>query len=230
MEARRRVWGFSLALLCVACGGNNATSGQGGAGGHGTTGAGGHAGAAGGGAGSAGTSGGGAGQTGTGGGAGDAGSAGAAGGGAGSAGTPGGNAGNAGAAGGRAGASGGNAGEAGGAAGATGDCAEPVPCEGYDDRPDAHLAAAISCLSPSAAHTNAPLTLAIYGHHLATGAGQNAIVTLDSGSPLNGVPVTACHLDVQVPADQFTAARQASVVVSPGGWIQASPPALLTVH
>ena len=139
--------------------------------------------------------------------------------------------GQAGAAGGGAGASGGNAGAAGGGtAGTTGACAEPVPCEGYDDRPDAHLAAAITCLSPSEARTNAPFTLTIYGHHLATGAGQYAIVTLDSGAPLNGVPVTACHLDVQVPADQLTAARQVSVVVSPGGWTLASPPALLTVH
>ena len=154
--------------------------------------------------------------------------AGAAGGGAG---------GHAGAAGGGAGTSGGNAGSAGhaggaggGAAGATGACAEPVPCEGYDNRPDAHLAAEISCLSPSAVLANAPFTLAIYGHHLATGAGQYAIVTLDSGTPLNGVPVTACHLDVQVPADQVATARQAAVVVSPGGWTQDSPPALLTVH
>ncbi len=143
-----------------------------------------------------------------------------------------GNLGNAGAFGGGAGTSGGNAGASGsgGAAGAAQACAEPVPCEGYDDRPDAHLAAAISCLSPSEARANAPLTLAIYGHHLATGAGQYAIVTLDSGTPLNGVPVTACQLDVQVPADQLTAARQVSVVVSPGGWTMASPPALLTVH
>jgi len=151
----------------------------------------------------------------------------------GAAGTNSGEAGKAGAAGGGAGnggAAGGDAGAAGGSAGTSGACAEPVPCDGYDDRPDAHLAAAISCLSPNSVAANAPFTLAIYGHHLATGAGQYAIVTLDSGTPLNGVPVTACHLDVQVPADQVATARQASVVVSPGGWTLPSPPALLTVH
>ena len=207
--------------LILALGGCGSSSGVSDGGSGGTSGAAGHGG--GGATGNAGATGGGAGTTG-----GHAGNAGAAGGGAG---TSGGNAGNAGAAGGGAGASGGNAGAAGGgAAGTTGACAEPVPCEGYDDRPDAHLAAAITCLSPSEARTNAPFTLAIYGHHLATGAGQDAIVTLDSGTPLNGVPVTACHLDVQVPADQLTAARQVSVVVSPGGWTLASPPALLTVH
>jgi hypothetical protein len=196
------VWGFSVALMSTACGSSSGISGQAGAGGHGPADAGGNAGAAGGAAGSAGN----ARMTG--------GDAGAAGGGAGTSGGHGGN----------AGTSGGSAG------GASVACAEPVPCEGYDDRPDAHLAAAISCLSPSAVPANAPFTLAIYGHHLATGAGQYAIVTLDSGTPLNGVPVTACHLDVQVPADQIATARQASVVVSPGGWTLASPPALLTVH
>jgi hypothetical protein len=92
------------------------------------------------------------------------------------------------------------------------------------------VAAVITCLSPSAAPRNAALTLAIYGHHLATGAGQPAIVTVGSGVALNGVPVTACHLDVQVPANQLATAGQAAVVVSPGSWIQSSGPATLTVQ
>jgi hypothetical protein len=88
----------------------------------------------------------------------------------------------------------------------------------------------ISCLSPSTTPANAPLTLAIYGHHLATAPGANAIVTIGGGVALNGVPVTACHIDVQVPANQITMPRQAPVVVSPGGFTRESAPALLTVQ
>lgn len=117
----------------------------------------------------------------------------------------------------------------GGTGGNAGACGEPVSCEGYDDRPDAGLAAVITCLSPSSVSANAPFTLAIYGHHLATGAGQPAIVTFDSHDPSNGVPVTACHIDVQVPANQLATPGQVSVVVSPGGWIH-SASAPLTVH
>jgi hypothetical protein len=134
-------------------------------------------------------------------------------------------------AGGGAGGNGGAAGNsAGGAGGGAGTCSEPVPCEGYDDGPDAHLAAEISCLAPNAVPANSAFTLAIYGHHLATGAGQYAIVTVGSGIALNGVPVTACHLDVQVPADQVAAPLPVSVVVSPGGWTLASAPATLSVR
>jgi hypothetical protein len=105
-----------------------------------------------------------------------------------------------------------------------------VPCDGYDNRPDAGLAAVISCLSPATTSANVPLTLAIYGHHLATAPGAYAIVTIGGGIALNGVPVTACHIDVQVPADQVAMARQAPVVVSPGGWTNQSAPAFLTVQ
>ena len=111
-----------------------------------------------------------------------------------------------------------------------GACGEPVSCEGYDDGPDAGLAAVVTCLSPSSVSANAPFTLAIYGHHLATGAGQPAIVTFDSHDPSNGVPVTACHIDVQVPANQLATSGQVSIVVSPGGWIQDSRSVPLTVH
>ena len=117
-----------------------------------------------------------------------------------------------------------------GTGGTTGQCGEPVPCDGFDDRPDANLMASISCLSPGAAPASAPLVLSIYGHHLATGPGNNAIVTLGSGLALNGVPITACHLDVQVPANQISAPGQVPVVVSPGGWILQSPPLLLTLR
>ena len=175
-----------------------------------------------GGAAAGGRGGGGAGGRGGGGAPGAAGSGGAAGGGGGAAGATG-----SGGAGGVAGAGGTGTAGTGGSAGA---CVEPAPCDGFDDRPDAGLAAVISCLSPSAAPRNAPLTLAIYGHHLAIGPGQFAIVTVGSSTVLNGVPVTACHLDVQVPADQIATARQAAVVVSPGGFIQASVPATLTVQ
>ena len=43
-------------------------------------------------------------------------------------------------------------------------------------------------------------------------------------------PATACHLEVQVPADQIAAPLPVSVVVSPGGWTQASAPATLSVR
>jgi hypothetical protein len=72
--------------------------------------------------------------------------------------------------------------------------------------------------------------LAIYGHHLAIAAGSPAIVTLDNGLALNGVPATACHLDVQVPMSELGTPRTASVVVSPGGWIRTSAPASLVIH
>jgi hypothetical protein len=239
-SARRLVWGLAVGLFGAACGGGAGSTGTGGAGGH--AGAGGHG--AGGGAGNgssgaggnAGAAGGNAGHGAAGGNAGAAGgNAGAAGG---NAGTAGGNAGhggvggNSGAAGGSAGAAGGSAGQGmdGGTAGAAGGCAEPVPCDGYDNRPDANLTAEISCLSPKAVAANTPFTLAIYGHHLAVGAGQNAIVTLGSGAPLNGVPVTACHLDVGVPAAEIAAPLPVAVVVSPGGWTQPSAPATLNVR
>lgn len=117
-----------------------------------------------------------------------------------------------------------------GTGGAVETCGEPEPCDGYDNRPDASLVAVISCLSPHAAPSNVPFVLAIYGHHLATGPSEYAIVTFDSGTPLNGIPVTACDIDVQVPADQMTTPGKVSVVVSPGGWIQHSVPASLTVE
>jgi hypothetical protein len=117
-----------------------------------------------------------------------------------------------------------------GTGGITGTCAEPMPCEGFDNRPDANLSALISCLSPSTVPSNAMLTLSIYGHHLATGPSDNALVTVGSGSPLNGVPVTACHLNVQVPANQLSASGQVPVTVSPGGWIQDSVSVSLTIR
>ena len=55
-------------------------------------------------------------------------------------------------------------------------------------------------------------------------------MTLDNGTPFNGVPATACHLDVQVPANQLTTPRTASVKVSPGAWIADSAPATLTIQ
>lgn len=132
--------------------------------------------------------------------------------------------------GGGSGAAGADAGAAGALGGDAGACAEPVPCAGYDDRPDAHLSATVTCLAPNVAHASSPLHLAIYGQHLAIGAGQNAVVVIDNGTALNGVPQSACHLDVQVPADQIGSAHQAAVVVSPGGWTMPSAPALLTVE
>ena len=113
--------------------------------------------------------------------------------------------------------------------GTTGSCSEPVPCDGFDNGPDANLTAAISCLSPSTAPSNAPLRLSIYGHHLAIGPGDYALIVLGSASLLNGVPVTACHLEVQVPANQISPGT-VSVMVSPGGWIQASAPVSLTLQ
>jgi hypothetical protein len=132
--------------------------------------------------------------------------------------------------GGGGGGAGGAAGQ-GGAGGVGGACAEPSPCEGYDNRPDAGVTAVITCLSPSVAPANAALTLSIYGHHLAIAAGSPAIVTVGPPSvPLNGVPQTACHLTVQVPASGIGAPRQAAVVVDPGGWVRASAPATLAVQ
>jgi hypothetical protein len=121
----------------------------------------------------------------------------------------------------------------GGGAGGTGGspaCGEPASCEGYDNNPDANLTAAITCLSPSSTAANTGFTLAIFGHHLATGAGANAIVTIGNGLALNGVPASACHLDVTVPAAAIASPGQLRVVVSPGGRIQDSAPATLTVQ
>jgi hypothetical protein len=131
------------------------------------------------------------------------------------------------------GGAGGAAGAAGsaGTGGAAGACAEPSPCEGYDNRPDAGVTAEITCLSPSVVSANTPFTLAIYGHHLAIAAGSPAIVTIGpSSTVLNGVPQSACHLTVTVPANAIAAPRQAAVVVDPGGFIRVSAPATLTVQ
>jgi hypothetical protein len=120
--------------------------------------------------------------------------------------------------------------DGGGTGGIADTCAEPVPCEGFDNRPDANLTAVISCLSPRTAPANAMLTLSIYGHHLATGPSDYALITIGSGSPLNGVPVTACHLNVQVPANQLLEPGQVPVTASPGGWIQYSAPVPLRIR
>jgi hypothetical protein len=90
--------------------------------------------------------------------------------------------------------------------------------------------ATIACLSPSSVAANTGVTLAIFGQHLATGPGNYAIVTINGGVPLNGVPASACHLDVTVPASAVAAPGQFPVVVSPGGWTQDSLAATLTVH
>ncbi len=116
----------------------------------------------------------------------------------------------------------------GGSGGAT--CGEPAPCEGYDNSPDANLKAAITCLSPDSAASNAGFTLAIFGHHLATGASDYAIVTIGGGVALNGIPASACHLDVTVPASAVASAGQFPVVVSPSGRVQMSAAATLTVR
>jgi len=145
--------------------------------------------------------GGGAGATGTGGGAGSAGT----GGGAGTTGT-------------------------GGTGGTTLTCGEPANCEGYNDRPDAGLAAEITCLSPDTVPANVNVRIAIYGHHLATGPNDYAIVVVGNGIALNGIPASACHLDVDVPAGEIAAARTTSVVVSPGGWYGQSAPATLMIQ
>jgi hypothetical protein len=140
----------------------------------------------------------------------------------------------AGSGGGAAGSGGGAAGAGGGAAGSGGaggaTCSEPAPCEGYDNSPDANLKAAITCLSPDSAASNAGFTLAIFGHHLATGATNYAIVTIGGGVALNGVPASACHLDVTVPASAIASPGQFPVVVSPGGRVQDSTAAALTVR
>ena len=108
-------------------------------------------------------------------------------------------------------------------------CAEPVPCEGYDNDPDAHLSANVTCLAPNAAAAGVPFTLALYGHHLATGPADYAIVTV-GGTPLNGMPASACHLDVAIPASAIASPGEVPVVVSPGGWTLASPAVQLTVR
>jgi hypothetical protein len=87
----------------------------------------------------------------------------------------------------------------------------------------------IACLSPSSTAANVAFTLAVFGHHLATGAGDDAIVTV-GGLPLNGVPTSACHLEVAVPASAIASPGQVAVVVSPGGWTLDSAAATLTVH
>ncbi len=191
--------GLVLAVGGFGCGGLAATTGAGGA-----AGAAGQGGAAGmGAAGAAGSSGGAGGGEAGGGGGGGAGGHGGTGG---------------------AGAAGGSA----GAGGAT-PCGDPASCEAYDNRPDGHLSAEIACLAPDTATANAAFTLSVYGHHLATGATDNAIVTV-GGVPLNGVPASPCHLTVSVPASAIPSPGQVPVVVSPGGWTLASPAVQLTVR
>jgi hypothetical protein len=75
---------------------------------------------------------------------------------------------------------------------------------------------------------NVAFTLAIYGHHLATGAGNPAIVTIGNVA-LNGVPASACHLDVTVPQGELPPGPY-PVVVSPGSWIKSSGPVTLVVQ
>jgi hypothetical protein len=130
--------------------------------------------------------------------------------------------------GGAGGAAGGNGGGSAGAGGSGGACGEPASCEGYDNNPDAHLTAEITCLSPTTVSANADFTLAVFGHHLATGPTDPAIVTV-GGAALNGVPASACHLEVVVPRGTV-AAGQVPVVVSPGGWTQASAAVTLTIQ
>jgi hypothetical protein len=141
-------------------------------------------------------------------------------------------AGNRGGAGGRGGVGGpgGGGGSGGGGGGAAGTCGEPTSCEGYDNRSGGGLAAVISCLAPDTISRGVPATLQIYGHHLATAPGALALVTFGGGAPLNGVPVTACHLTVQILAGQIVSPGQVAVVVSPGGFVQASQAATLTVE
>jgi hypothetical protein len=232
----------TIAVGSIACGsssggGSGGTGGGGGRGGAGGSLGGGAAGGSFGGRGGTGGSLGGGGSGLGGGGAGGSSAAGSGGtgdggtgGAVGSGGTGGGGTGGAVGSGGTGGGGTGGAVGSGGTGGNAGACGEPVSCEGYDNRLDAGLAAVVTCLSPSSVSANAPFTLAIYGHHLATGAGEPAIVTFDSHDPSNGVPVTACHIDVQVPANQLATPGQISIVVSPGGWIQTSGSAALTIH
>ncbi len=114
-------------------------------------------------------------------------------------------------------------------AGGAAACGEPASCEGYDNRPDANVTAAITCLSPSSTAANVAFTLAVFGHHLATGPSDDAIVTV-GGLPLNGVPTSACHLEVAVPTSAIAGTGQVAVVVAPGGWTLPSASATLTVH
>jgi hypothetical protein len=217
MMGRTTIAGFFLAaFLFAGCsekspagtGGGTAGAGGGAAGTGGAAGAGGRGGRGGGGAAGRGGAGGAAGAGGTAGVAGRGGTGGGAG------------------TGGRAGTGG-----AAGTGGTAGACGEPSPCEGYDNRPDAGVTAQITCLSPSTVPANTPVALAIYGHHLAIGPTDPAIVTIGpSNIPINGVPQSACHLTVQVPASALAAPRQAAVIVSPGSFVRDSAPATLTVQ
>jgi hypothetical protein len=109
-------------------------------------------------------------------------------------------------------------------------CGLPATCEGYDNNPDAHVTAEITCLSPDSVAASAPFVLSIYGHHLAVDSAGYSIVTLGNTWVLSGVPASACQLEVHVPAGQLTAPGRLPVVVSPGGWTEASAPAQLTVR
>lgn len=199
----------------VGAGGIGGTAGVSGSGGQGgtTTAGGGHGGMAGGGPGGAGAS--------------DAGGAGQAGGGAAGQASAGGRGG----AGGPGGGAGKTASGGAGGGGLSGACGEPPDCEGYvTGMGGATVTAAITCLSPSVVAATTDVIVSIYGHYLATGSNAPAIVTLDGGSPLNGWPTTACHLQVQIPAGAIPVPKKMSTVVSPGGWIASSPPAQLTVQ
>ena len=90
--------------------------------------------------------------------------------------------------------------------GASGDdrarsCAEPASCPGIDRSKTPE----ITCLSPNEAAKSAAFTLHLFGRYLQDSGGATTKVSFDGpsvagGNVLNGVPVSPCHVTVEVPA------------------------------
>lgn len=92
------------------------------------------------------------------------------------------------------------------------ECQEPVPCPSADSS----KMPVITCISPREVMTNTSFTLHLFGSYLqddrfVDGKSATTKVSLDATAPqnglggnvYNGVPITACHLTVEVDEKTF---------------------------
>lgn len=70
-------------------------------------------------------------------------------------------------------------------------------------------------------------TLHIYGTYLQDSRGVNTKVGLNGETGIEGIPVSACHLKLDIPSGHFAAPTDVEVVVVTG---QQSSPAMLRVR
>lgn len=121
----------------------------------------------------------------------------------------------------------GGAGGSGGAGGGSGACLEPVSCPGVDrnEKP------VITCVEPNEATAGTPFVLHLFGTHLQEENGLDTKIAF-SGDPVaggnvrNGVPVSPCHLTVDIDAGFFAGPGQVEIAAITG--VQ-SDPATLTL-